>query len=258
MGRNVADTIALFKTMAGFDRRDPLSRKELVEYPSEPGTSNFKNYRIGWMSDYSGYLPTEPGLIDLCEKTLTKLTGLGTAVEECVPEYSMEILWQTWLTLRHWTICGKAKPFYDNPLWRSELKPEIIGEIEGGLEITGENLSDAGKSRTHWYHALSTMFTRYDFLALPSAQVFPFSAETHWPDTVNGKKMDTYHRWMEVTIGASLAGCPVINLPAGFDEQGRPMGIQFIGPMGADSELLQFALNYEATLNYSAQKPEIE
>jgi amidase len=46
--------------------------------------------------------------------------------------------------------------------------------------------------------------------------------------------MDTYHRWMEVVIGGTLASLPVVSLPAGFDELGRPMGIQFIGRMGQD------------------------
>ena len=57
--------------------------------------------------------------------------------------------------------------------------------------------------------------------------------------------MDTYHRWMEVTIGGTLSSCPVISLPAGLDESGRPTGIQFIAPLGEDEKLLEFALAYE-------------
>ena len=60
--------------------------------------------------------------------------------------------------------------------------------------------------------------------------------------------MDTYHRWMEVTIAGTLAGCPVVSLPAGLDNQNRPMGIQFIAPIGEDKKLLEFALAYEAAL----------
>jgi amidase len=258
MGRNVADTIKLFETMAGFDRRDPLSRRDIVDTPSAPTDNPFKNNRIGWLGDYSGYLPTEPGLLKLCEENILHLEESGATVEDCVPEYSMETLWQTWLTFRHWIISGKAKPLYDNEAWRAELKPEIVWEIEGGLNITGEDVSQAGVARTHWYHALMKLFGQYDFLALPSAQVFPFAADTHWPKEINGKKMDTYHRWMEVTIGASLAGCPVINLPAGFDDQGRPMGIQFIAPIGEDGKLLEFALAYEAHTDHLTQRPVID
>ncbi len=67
--------------------------------------------------------------------------------------------------------------------------------------------------------------------------------------------MDTYHRWMEVVIGGTLAGLPVVNLPAGFDKRGRPMGMQFIGRMGEDREVLEFAMTYEAATDYLAQRP---
>ena len=54
------------------------------------------------------------------------------------------------------------------------------------------------------------LFDEYDFLALPTAQVFPFPKEIHWPESINGVEMDTYHRWMEVVIGGTLAGIPVV------------------------------------------------
>ena len=67
--------------------------------------------------------------------------------------------------------------------------------------------------------------------------------------------MDTYHRWMEVVIGGTLAGLPVINLPAGFDNQGRPMGMQFIGRMGEDAKLIEFAMAYEANTDFLNARP---
>ena len=80
---------------------------------------------------------------------------------------------------------------------------------------------------------------------VPTAQMFPFDASVHWPKTVAGREMDTYHRWMEVVIGGTLSGNPVVNVPVGFDEQGRPMGVQCIGRMGQDKEVLEFAMAYE-------------
>ena len=72
--------------------------------------------------------------------------------------------------------------------------------------------------------------------------------------SINGRTMDTYHRWMEVVIGASLAGLPVINVPAGFDKQNRPMGMQIIGPYGEDKRVLEFALAYEAISDHLDKK----
>ena len=73
----------------------------------------------------------------------------------------------------------------------------------------------------------------------------PFDAELHWPKEVAGKPMDTYHRWMEVVIGGTLAGLPVINVPAGFGPSGLPMGLQVMGKAQGDLALLQVAHAYE-------------
>ena len=148
-----------------------------------------------------------------------------------------------------------VKPLYDNPQAKSLLKPEAIWEFEGSQNMSAARVTTAGKSRSDWYRALHKLFEQYDVLALPSAQVFPFSADIHWPKSINGKTMDTYHRWMEVVIGGTLSGLPVVSLPAGLDSQGRPMGIQFIGRMGQDQQVLEFAMAYETATPYLNERP---
>jgi amidase len=61
--------------------------------------------------------------------------------------------------------------------------------------------------------------------------------------------MDTYHRWMEVTLYATFAGLPAISVPAGFDASGRlPMGLQLIGRPHGDAALLALAAGYEGLI----------
>ena len=59
----------------------------------------------------------------------------------------------------------------------------------------------------------------------------------------------------EFCKGGTLAGLPVVNLPAGFDQQGLPIGIQILGPTGRDKAVLEFALSYEAATSYLEQRP---
>jgi amidase len=94
------------------------------------------------------------------------------------------------------------------------------------------------------------MFRTFDYLALPTAQLFPFPAELHWPKEINGRGMDTYHRWMEVVTLATLSGCPTINLPVGFNEAGLPMGMQVIGRHHDDLSVLQLAQAYETATGW--------
>jgi amidase len=90
------------------------------------------------------------------------------------------------------------------------------------------------------------LFEHHDVLALPSAQVWPFDASLRWPQTIAGRTMDTYHRWMEVVLYATFAGLPCISIPVGFNESGLPMGMQLIGRPLGERALLQLAARYEA------------
>lgn len=256
MGRNVEDTARLLVTIAGFDARAPLSMRDELPVYEELRPTSLDGVRIGWMGDYAGYLATEPGLLDLCTRALGGLEAGGVIVEPAMPGYDFDRLWRTWLTLRHWS-SARRQPLLDDPATRDLLKPEIVWEIEGSLGLTAADLSEAAIARAEWYRALHALFDRFGFLALPSAQVFPFPADVHWPQSIDGRAMDTYHRWMEVVIGGSLAGVPIASVPVGFDDRGRPMGMQLIGPFGDDRAVLELAMAYEASTDFLGQRPEL-
>ena len=245
MGRSVPDIAMLLCAQAGYDARAPLSIREDPAQFVGSLERDFEGARIGWLGNYDGYLAMEDGVLAQCESALKDFELIGCKVEAARPDYSMEQLWQTWLTLRHFSLAGTLGAIYRDPEKRARLKPEAQWEVEGGMRLSGEDVWTATVARSQWYNALLTLFERYDFLALPSAQVFPFDASEHWPKTIAGRTMDTYHRWMEVVIGASLAGLPVINVPVGFNFQGLPMGVQVIGKPYTDLAVLQLAHAYD-------------
>jgi amidase len=255
MGRSVADVARLLSVQAGYDPRVPLSLKEDPAMFGEPLQRDFKGARLGWLGDYNGYLPMEDGVMSLCESALKDFAALGCEVEHCQPEFSLERLWQTWLVHRHWLIQGSLGAAYTDPQKRALLKPEAQWEVQGGLQLSAADVYQASINRSDWYRALGKLFERYDFLLLPTAQVFPFDAQQAWPRLVAGREMDTYHRWMEVVIGPTLAGLPSMNVPVGFNLQGLPMGLQIIGPAQADRAVLQLAYAHEQLTRWVQRRP---
>ncbi|MDE2032824.1 MAG: amidase [Pseudomonas sp.] len=255
MGRSVADVARLLSVQAGYDPRVPLSLKEDPAVLGEPLQRDFKGARLGWLGDYNGYLPMEDGVMSLCESALKDFAALGCEVEHCQPEFSLERLWQTWLVHRHWLIQGSLGAAYTDPQKRALLKPEAQWEVQGGLQLSAADVYQASINRSDWYRALGKLFERYDFLLLPTAQVFPFDAQQAWPRLVAGREMDTYHRWMEVVIGPTLAGLPSMNVPVGFNPQGLPMGLQIIGPAQADRAVLQLAYAHEQLTHWVQRRP---
>jgi amidase len=134
---------------------------------------------------------------------------------------------------------------YADPVQRELLKPECQWEVAGGLQLTANDVFKASTARAAFYAAIQRLFDDYDYLVLPAAQVFPFASEQHWPQSIAGVTMDSYHRWMEVVVPGTLSGCPVAAVPAGFNASGLPMGIQIIGKRYQDFATLQMAYAYE-------------
>ena len=254
MARSVADLAMLLSVQAGYDARTPLTIDKDPGQFTRPLARDFKGARIGWLGDFDGYLPMEAGVMDTCTKALKHFETLGCTVEAAKADFSMERLWKTWLTLRGFIVAGGAAPLYHDPKTRALLKPEAVWEIENGLKLSAGDVYRASIDRTAWYQALNTLFQRYDYLVLPTAQVFPFDAKLDWPKTVAGKPMDTYHRWMEVVTGGTLAGLPVLAVPAGFGPGGLPMGLQVMGRAQADLAVLQMGHAYEQASGYTQRK----
>lgn len=255
MGRSVADVARLLSIQAGYDPRVPLSLKDDPSLFAESLQRDFKGVRLGWLGDYNGYLAMDDGVLSLCESALADFSALGCEVESCQPDFSLERLWQTWLVHRHWLVQGSLGAAYADPQKRALLKPEAQWEVEGGLRLSAADVFQASVSRSEWYRALGKLFERYDFLLLPTAQVFPFDAQQPWPRLVGGREMDTYHRWMEVVIGPTLAGLPSMSVPVGFNPQGLPMGLQIIGPAQADRAVLQLAYAHEQLTRWVRRCP---
>lgn len=245
MGRSVADIAMLMSTIAGEDGRDPLSMAQDSHVFQGSLSGAFRGVRLGWLGDLNGYLPFEAGILELCKASFGAFEALGCTVEEAALNFPPQKLWDTWLCLRHWLIGGELDEYYADPAKRSRMKPEAQWEAEGAQHLSALDVYRASESRSAWYKAAAQLFERYDYLLLPSAQVFPFAATEHWPKQINGVAMDTYHRWMEVVVPATLLGCPVLNVPVGFGPKGLPMGMQVIGPNHADRRVLELGHAYD-------------
>jgi amidase len=244
MARNVTDLAMLLSVQAGFDPRAPLSLEGDPNQFTKRLDKNFKGVRIGWLGDYGGYVAVEPDVMKVTKAALRHFETLGGVVEEVKPDFDMSRIWKAWVTLRSWLAASTLAPAYQDPKMREAMKPEAIWEIETGQKVTGADIWNASIDRSAWVQVLNNLYEKYDYLVLPTASVFPFDAKTHWPKTVAGREMDTYHRWMEIVIGGSISGVPVAAVPAGFNDKGLPIGLQIMGPQTKDFAVLQIAHAY--------------
>ncbi|MBD3663050.1 amidase [Sulfitobacter aestuariivivens] len=253
MARCPRDLAALLDTMTGADPRQPhgISPADTVPHLD----AALPRQRVGWLGDWGGALPFEDGIMAISESAITQMQGQGHSVSRMAAPFDADLMWESWTTLRSFTVAAGLGDIHADPERRALLKEAVQWEVERGLAQQAMTLHRASVIRSDWYRRVLTLFDEVDVLVLPSAQMWPFDVDWVHPTQIAGVAMDTYHRWMQVTVPAGLIGLPVVNLPIGFGANGLPAGLQIIGPRGSDAKLLQFAQAWHQETDWPGQKP---
>jgi len=248
MARSVRDLARLLATQSGHDARQPLSIKGSIDVSHMAYTPDaLRGLRIGWLGDLNGHLAMEDGILPVCEDALRVMQGAGAVIEPRGLGFDALALWDCWLVWRRALVGPKVAALLQIPGAKDQLKSEAMWEYENSVKLSYMDFMQASQTRSAFYQHLLGVFKEMDVLALPVAQTWPFALQERWPQAIGARQMDTYHRWMECTIYATLAGLPAISLPAGFHAtHAWPMGVQLIGKPQGDVALLQVAAAYEA------------
>jgi amidase len=253
MARTVEDLARLLATQSGFDARTPLAINAAfdLERALKPMLdSEIQATNILWLGDLNGYLPMEDGIAAICEHALQAISDKGCKVDAMGSHIPLGFeparVWEAWLVWRNALVASRLAPLLALKNAREQMKPEALYEIDAANGLTASAFMAASSVRSSFYAALCKLFERFDAIALPSAQMWPFDVTIRHPTeivTATGTvQMDTYHRWMESSIYATFAGLPAISVPAGFGKNGLPMGLQIIGKPQGDAELLRLAV----------------
>ena len=238
MARCPKDLATLLSVQSGPDARQPHGLPT-ADFAKDMDAHGLKGAQIAWLGDWG--LPFDDGIMDISERAVEDLRALGADVTAIDTPFSMDALWESWITLRSWTVASGAGVFYDDPEKRDLLKPAAIWEIERGFAMSAREVHQQSVMRSMWFKKAAQLFETYDALLMPSAQVWPFPIDWVHPTEIAGVQMDTYHRWMQVVIPAGLIGLSVVNLPIGFGAAGLSAGLQLIGGRGQDAKLLGMA-----------------
>jgi aspartyl-tRNA(Asn)/glutamyl-tRNA(Gln) amidotransferase subunit A len=95
---------------------------------------------------------------------------------------------------------------------------------------------------------------RLDALLTPTTPTSAFPIAAVYGNSVQMQYAD------QLTVPANHAGVPGISLPAGFDGEGLPIGIQLLGPDFSEASLLRIGRAYELSTQaeaWRAQRPAI-
>ena len=252
MARSVADTAFLLSVMAGPDPRDPGCGESDPSLFAKPLERRFLGTRVAWCPDLGG-LPLDPRVRSVLDGQRKTLEGLGCVVEEACPDLT-DADW-IFLTLRRWRTAATLGGLLATN--RDRLKPEAIGEIEAGLEVTGADVARAMVLHGELMERVRRFEDKYEFTICAVNQVPPFDAALDWPKTIEGVKMDHYVSWMKSAYWITATFRPAISVPAGFTPEGLPVGIQIVGRYRDDFGVLQIGHAFEQATGVGKKRPAI-
>jgi aspartyl-tRNA(Asn)/glutamyl-tRNA(Gln) amidotransferase subunit A len=133
--------------------------------------------------------------------------------------------------------------------------PEVKRRIMLGTYVLSAGYQDAyykkaQKVRTLMIQSYKKAFQQCDLVATP---VSPFAAFEI------GSIKDPLQMYLEdiYTISINLAGLPAVSVPSGFTQDGKPVGLQLIGPQKHDMRVLYAADAFENAGNYFSAIPEL-
>jgi Asp-tRNA(Asn)/Glu-tRNA(Gln) amidotransferase A subunit family amidase len=151
--------------------------------------------------------------------------SLGVDCEEIALADSLAEAWSWQRTIQLYGMARYYGPLSD--YHGSLMSPRLAQHVVEGREISSERYREAIARREVAYASLAPIFARFDAILTPAS---------------SGPAPEGLRFTGEATFNAlwTYAGTPCVNLPL-LEICGLPLGVQLVGPRGADGPLLRVA-----------------
>lgn len=196
----------------------------------------------GWRIAYSptlGYAKNvDPEVAAAVAAAVQQLADLGAVVEQVDPGFDdpLDISTGLWF-LGAWTVWNTLTPEQQaltDPDFRAEAE---IGSRYSALQVQQLNLK-RGALGSH----MRQFMQRYDVLVTPTVSIPAFDAKPAGHTPMDPAAM---LGWTPFSYPFNLTQQPACTIPCGLTRDGLPMGLQFVGPMFGDAQVLRAARAYE-------------
>jgi amidase len=249
MGRTVEDTALLLDAMTGENPRDPLSLPRTENFLAA-ARSRWRPARVAFSADL-GITPVDPEVASICRAAAARFAELGAIVEEAHPDLSEAH--DAFQVLRGMAFAVSYAGLLQNH--RDKMKPEVIWNIEQGLNYSIADVVRAENQRAAMFRRMNAFFDTYDLLLCPATIVAAYPVGERYVSTCAGHSFSNYVEWLAIAYAITLTASPALSLPCGFTHDGRPVGLQIVGRARADGRVLAGARALEDILGLRGTTP---
>ncbi|XJS10107.1 Asp-tRNA(Asn)/Glu-tRNA(Gln) amidotransferase subunit GatA [Aerococcaceae bacterium WGS1372] len=269
MTLTVEDNALLLEAIAGHDLMDGTSRPDTDTNYSQKIGQSIKGMKIAFPKEYQSDAINKE-IRDAMEKAKEYFVSQGAIVEEVTlphSPYGINVYYilssaeassnlQRFDGIRYGYRSESAQSLEDiyvnsrSEGFGKEVKRRImLGTYSLSAGAFDKFFKKAAQVRTLIVEDFAKVFESYDLIMGPVTTSTAFKVDGRIDDPLEMYVSDL------LTVPVNLAGLPAMSLPAGFDSEGMPIGLQLIGKHMDEATLYQVAYDFEKNHDYVEQTP---
>ena len=257
MTRTVMDTALMLQAMAGAHPSDPWSigvpPQDYIEAARPEG--DLKGKRLLYSATLGNKFVAKD-VRTAFEQSLVRLRDLGAELVELTE--ALPDMAPVWQVINHTT--WRAR--FEDMIRREDnrMSPSLVRQVAQASDWSGADYQKAMFQRTELFRMVQRWFEGFDFLVTPtlSRTALPIDQDLFEPIRIDGIEAGELRRtWFPYTMPFNITGHPAITVCNGFDGEGLPIGLQFVGRFRDDASVLRIAALYEASERWLERWPDL-
>lgn len=241
MGRTVEDCAHMLDVLVGphhMDRHSlPDDGTDYVEPVEDPDVSGLN---VAYSQDW-GFAAVDSAVRETTAAAAQVFENeLDCTVEDADPGFPDPLEAFTAIVARSTDLKELRKELHERS---DEMEPVLVDILE--QEWTAMDFTEAYKVRQEVNIKMRRFFEAYDLLLTPTLAVPPFSVDVPAPPTIEGRSVELFD-WLTFTFTINLTGHPAASIPAGWTDDGLPIGLQIIGGHLDDEAVIEASAAFEA------------
>ena len=251
MSRTVADSALMLSVITGPDDRDRHSLPAADFDWMECVKGDLRGLKVAYSPDW-GYAPVDSEVRRVVGEAVSVFErDLGCVVEEAHPgwEDPRDAFWG--LVALESDLQG-MRALADQ--YEGRMSPNLVAFLR--RPWTAEDLTNAVIARKAVVNKMWKFMRKYDLLLTPTLAHPPFPVHMQGPEKIEGRMVESF-QWTPFTYPINMTGQPAASIPAGWTEDGLPVGLQIIGRHLDDPMVLRASAAFEAAKPWRNRWPPI-
>jgi aspartyl-tRNA(Asn)/glutamyl-tRNA(Gln) amidotransferase subunit A len=250
MTRTVADSALLMSVIAGPDPRDRLSVPAGDVDWTRCTEGGIQGLRVAYSADW-GYAAVDPRVRAVVDDAVEAFErDLGCTVERVDPSWPHPYE-AFWAIVANESDLRGLRAMVER-IGADNMTPHVVDFIR--TEWTAEQFTDALMVRKAVQNGMWRLMQDHDLLLTPTLAVPPFEVGIQGPEVIDGRSVEPFE-WLHFTYPLNFTGQPAASVPAGWTDDGLPVGLQVIGRHLDDSTVLRASAALEAARPWAQRWP---